>query len=289
MDLSSPRGPGLLSAGLARERPAGGGGREWKWREALDQFFYPVTSRKDFMGLAVSIDDVEGREIAPGVIERVLLKPEQTNGRPSGDLTVKHYTLSKGGTLSIGSRDAEHLEYVITGTVLRPRAERSRYLFANTVVLAPYGTSTVYIQAGEGEARILSHVYSIPNPTKGWGRADSQELEDYWGERQSHAPMPAAAKMHRMGGVSPQLKDITLHTNPAETAYFMRGRGTMRSGDRVYDVSPGSLVYTMEHELHEIRNSDIINDPLHYIVIEFHDHDPSWTRVSTWPRVKYHW
>ncbi len=45
----------------------------------------------------VNVEDVPGREIAPGVVERVLMKKSEAD--PEGMVSAHHYTLTDGGTL----------------------------------------------------------------------------------------------------------------------------------------------------------------------------------------------
>jgi len=58
----------------------------------------------------VHIDDVEPVEIAPGVVERVLMKPEQST--PPG-FGARHYTLTNGGTVVFDEPMTEWQHYII--------------------------------------------------------------------------------------------------------------------------------------------------------------------------------
>jgi mannose-6-phosphate isomerase-like protein (cupin superfamily) len=226
------------------------------------------------MGFGIHIDEVEGEEIAPGVIERVLFRPEQTGRGPPGQLSVKHYTLSKRAKLTLQVAEAERLDFIISGALLIPRGgARDRYYFSNTAILAPLGTSGTYIHGGETEARLVSFAYTVPDPspTKRYMSKHVAPLADYWGESQGVPGYLRIGSMHRIGGDSFQIKDRVLHTNPEETAYFLRGWGKMQAGDKVYDVQPGSLVYAEDGEEHEIMKDDE-SPPQNYIIIEYH-HD----------------
>ena len=60
----------------------------------------------------INIKDVEGTEIAPGVIERILLKPDDS--KPGG-LGAKHYTLTKGGEVFFNDYLTEYQHYILFG------------------------------------------------------------------------------------------------------------------------------------------------------------------------------
>ena len=66
------------------------------------------------MKMLVNIDDVQTVKLTPGVEERVLLRPELTD---SGDLTVKHHTLTEGEIAFI-EEGVEYQHYIISGCAL---------------------------------------------------------------------------------------------------------------------------------------------------------------------------
>jgi mannose-6-phosphate isomerase-like protein (cupin superfamily) len=230
------------------------------------------------MGFCINVDEVKGKEIARGVVERVLFHPEQTGKGPPGKLSVKHYTLTKGATINLREPGAERLDFIIGGAILIPRGgARDRYWFSNTAILVPLDKSSTYIHGGEIETRIVSHSYTVPDPSpsKKYLHSHVQELADYWAENQGVPGHLRIGTMHRIGGDSFQIKDRILHTNPEETAYFMRGQGRMQSGDKVYNVRPGTIVYTEDCEEHEIvRDKD--SPPMNYIIIEYHHDNGSY-------------
>ena len=59
--------------------------------------------------------------------------------------------------------------------------------------------------------------------------------------------------------------------------YFLRGPGEAVSGNNRYKVKPGSLVYAKEGDMHGIYNTNT-ELPLQYFVLEFIEHDKSWTQ-----------
>ena len=78
------------------------------------------------MGFCNNVEELTGEEISPGVVRRVLLKPDDTGKGPPGDLTVSHYTLSKGGVLDFDEKGVEFQHFIISG---------SNYLVSNTFTL----------------------------------------------------------------------------------------------------------------------------------------------------------
>lgn len=92
------------------------------------------------MSYCVNVKDVKGKEIANGVTERILLKPENTGASLSGDLTVKHYILEKDEVLELKNDNVERQDYVIMGSVFFG----GRYLHGNTTILPPSGAKVKY-------------------------------------------------------------------------------------------------------------------------------------------------
>lgn len=223
------------------------------------------------MGFSINIDEVEGKKIAPGVIKRNLLKPENTGRGPPGDLTVNHYILTDGGKLTLDKPDVEFQDYIISGTAFFGR----RYLHANTTIFVPSASKHTYIQAGESELRILSHTYTVPHPSHRWCKTRMSQLTFPLGSEQLMTEeFHALTGAHRFHALDIQEYDVPEHTNPEETAYFMRGTGKMRSGDDWYDVRPGTLVYVEEEATHEIR----CNHPTQYFVMEYVEQDKMWSQ-----------
>ena len=88
-------------------------------------------------------------------------------------------------------------------------------------------------------------------------------------------------KINRNGGhaIDIQAWDRGPHTNPEETAYFMRGTGEMLVGETWYKVKPGSLVYSGEGETHAIKNTKKDGFSLQYYVMEYAEQYPRvWNR-----------
>jgi quercetin dioxygenase-like cupin family protein len=82
----------------------------------------------------------------------------------------------------------------------------------------------------------------------------------------------------RFHAIDVQTWDRQEHTNPEETAYFMRGRGEMTVEGERYEVRPGTLVYVEEGATHSIRNIDERGSPLHYYVMEYTEQDRMWNQ-----------
>jgi mannose-6-phosphate isomerase-like protein (cupin superfamily) len=226
------------------------------------------------MGFCVNISEVEGEEVSPGVIRKVLLKPEDTGRGPPGDLTIIHYTLKDGGALVLDEPGVEYQDYVVCGSVLFGR----RYLHGNTTVFAPSGGSHRYIHAGESEARIVSTTYSVPRPSHRWCKTRVAQLTEAHEQQLMTEEFHALTGARRFHAIDVQTWDRQEHTNPEETAYFMRGTGEMTVDGERYEVRPGTLVYVEEGATHSIRNTDERDSPLHYYVMEYTEQDRMWSQ-----------
>ena len=224
------------------------------------------------MGIGVNLDEVTAEEIAPGVIKRILLRPEQNGRGPPGDLTVTHYTLKDGGTLILNEPNVEYQDFIISGTALFGR----RYLHANTTIFVPSGKEHRYLHAGENDLRIISHTYTVPHPSHRWCKTRMSQLNfPMTSEQLMTEEFHGVVGAHRFHALDIQDHNVPEHTNPEETAYFMCGTADMRSGDNWYKVRPGSLVYVEEGDTHEIRKTG--EKPIHYFVMEYVEQDKMWS------------
>ena len=225
------------------------------------------------MGFCTNIDDVKGEEITPGVVKRVLMKPSQKGRGPPGKLTVTHYTLTQGGVLTLNEPGVEYQDYIVSGTSLWGK----RYLHANTTIFAPSESKHTYTHAGESDLRIVSHSYSVPHPSHKWCKTRIAQLIDPNEQQLMTEEFHALVGAQRFHALDVQTWDRPEHSNPEETAYFMRGNGEMLSGDKWYKVRPGSLIYVEEGASHAVRstNPDV---PLHYYVMEYVEQDKMWSQ-----------
>lgn len=246
----------------------------------------------------INVNDIPGKEIAPGVIERVLMTKEQ--GDDEGMCSAHHYTLCDGGALVIENPMTEYQHYIITG-----RTEQGT---ADTTYFSPAGTHDPVNQAkglrtqrfthvGEGETRIFTVAYQVTRPAFRWAKSRSRHLLQVPTSphktniqatqiftEEEHAIM-GALKMHALdiqthppfqhkGGFDEEGK-LRGHRNPAEIMFFLRGTGKAMAENVVYDVRPGSYLYTREGTLHGIWNPT--DDILEYICLELIEHDKTWT------------
>jgi mannose-6-phosphate isomerase-like protein (cupin superfamily) len=226
------------------------------------------------MAFCINVDEVSGEEVSPGVIKRVLLKPAQTGRGPPGDLTVTHYTLTDGGILTLEEPDVEYQDYIICGSALFGR----RYIHGNTTVFVPANGKHAYFHAGEGELRIISTTYAVPHPSHRWCKTRVAQLTQEYEQQLMTEEYHALTGAHRFHAIDVQTWDREEHTNPEETAYFLRGTGEMRAGDEWYPVRPGSLVYVEEGAIHEIRTVNEKGHPLQYYVMEYTEQDKMWSQ-----------
>lgn len=235
------------------------------------------------MGFCINVDEVPGDEVSPGVIKRVLLKPEQTGRGPPGDLTTTHYTLKNGGVLNLDEHGVEYQDYIVSGSVLFGR----RYIHGNTTVFAPSGGSHIYTHAGESEARIVSTTYSVPHPSHRWCKTRVAKLTEEYEQQLMTEEFHSLTGAHRFHALDVQTWDRDPHTNPEETAYFLRGEGEMLVGETWYKVRPGSLVYAEEGAIHGIRNAMGDGYSLQYYVMEYTEQDKMWSLRGHNPKITY--
>jgi len=94
-------------------------------------------------------------------------------------------------------------------------------------------------------------------------------------KEEEHAVMGAL----RMHGVDLQTNPpgycLPEHRNPEEVVYVLRGEGEAKSGNENHKIKAGSLVYTLEGEIHNVCNTHE-RLPLQYLVVEFIDHEKMW-------------
>jgi mannose-6-phosphate isomerase-like protein (cupin superfamily) len=242
----------------------------------------------------VNIADVQTLKLTLGVEERVLLRPELT---ASGDLTVKHHTLTRG-EIAFTEKSVEYQHYIISGCALM----RGRLLHGDTGIFVPgsnrFGEphKHVFTHAGEGTLRILTVIYKTPRPNFRWAKTRIKNLNQVNGSlggmfaqqiftEEEHAVM-GALRMHSLD-VQTHAPGVILpiHRNPEEFAYILRGTGEVFSGDNWVKVRPGSLVYTAESVPHAVKNTSE-ELPLQYVAFEFTRQDESWTEMGQGARAR---
>jgi len=243
------------------------------------------------------IDDVPAVEIAPGVVERILMKKDPNN--PFEHVEARHYTLTKGGTVVFDEEMTEFQHYIISGRTTRAPADTSLFMPAGShrPVNQVRGLRThSFTHAGEGETRIFTVAYRVPRPAFRWAKSRSKQLFQVLSPHQTgigytqlfteeeHAVM-GALRMHAVdmqthpagehkGGFDETGK-LRGHRNPEEIMFFLRGTGKAMAERIVYDVRPGSFLYTREGTEHGIWNTT--DDILQYICMECIKHDKCWT------------
>jgi len=248
----------------------------------------------------INVEDVSGKEIAPGVVERVLLKADQS--KPGG-LAVKHHVITKGGQVVFDDPLTEYQHYIIQGVAARG-GPNGDLVHSDSAIFVPCTdrfpeegkTPTakhIYAHAGEGELRILTLAYKVPKPAFRWAKSRTKNLfqvPQYHSSRQmvgytqlfteeEHAVM-GALRMHAVDlQTNPPGYSLPDHRNPEEIVYVLRGEGEALSGKETHKIKAGSLVYTAEGELHNVSNTHE-KLPLQYICVEFVDHVKMWAERS---------
>ena len=230
----------------------------------------------------VHIDDTKPVQTSKGVLERALLKPEDTKHH---DLVVKHFVVSPGSELRFTDQNVEYQHYVISGSGLWG----SRYLHSDTTIFVPgnKGVHTISAQ-GETEMHFITNIYKAPKPYFRWAKArvfhlyNSQytTLGSTIAQQLITEEQHAVSGAYRMHALDVQTtmphNEMSPHTNPEETMYFLRGEGEALSEGERFKVRPGSFVYTALDVEHGIFNTHP-SIPLQYYVLEYIEHDKAWT------------
>ena len=170
---------------------------------------------------------------------------------------------------------------------------RNRFHHSDTALFVPgcsrFGERPQHTLAhtGETELRIVTAIYRTPHPNFRWAKTRSKNLyqsgpvnlglinNQQLFTEEEHALM-GALRMHAIDvQTHAPLMAYPEHRNPEEIIYVLRGTGEILSAGERHRVSPGSLVYTKEGDVHGIFNtSDSL--PLQYFVLEFIEHDVMW-------------
>lgn len=248
------------------------------------------------------IDDVPAVEMAPGVVERVLMGPDQSN--PLARVEAKHYVLTNGGTVVFDEPMTEFQHYIISGSAL----VGGSLMHQDTGVFMPAGTHNPVNQMiglrkhsisniGEGETRIFTLAYKVPRPAFRWAKSRSKNLLQVPSKHQTgmgYTQLFTEEEHAVMGALRFHAVDMQTHTghthkhtidkktgkrkggrNPEEAVYILRGTGETLFEDIVKSVRPGSFCWTPEGGEHGIYNPT--DDILQYICMEFIHHDECWT------------
>lgn len=235
------------------------------------------------MKMHLHIDDVKPVETSKGVLERFLLRPEDTKHR---NLVVKHFTVGAGGKVSFTDQNAEYQHYVISGCGNWGR----QIVHSDTAIFVPGNkVPTTIAQAGETELRLITHIYKAPKPYFRWAKARAFNLyqsqyvtlsPSVIGQQLITEEQHAISGAYRMHALDVQtnapLNELPAHTNPEETMYFLRGEGEALSEGVRQKVRPGSFVYTPLDVEHAIYNTHKTL-PLQYFVLEYIEQDKAWT------------
>ena len=244
----------------------------------------------------VHIDDVPAVEIAPGVVERVLMRPDQST--PPG-FGARHYTLTNRGTVVFDEPMTEFQHYIISGHVVGAHQDTTIFVPAgdhNKAQQLAGKRKHSFTNWGEGETRIITLTHRVPRPAFRWAKSRRINLfeipsphAERWGvtqlfKEEAHAIM-GALRMHAIDvQTHPGHHHHPKHRNPegrlGEVLYFLRGTGEAIAEGVRYKVRPGSFCYSGMRRgelggVHGIYNPT--DDILQYFVVELVEQDKSWT------------
>jgi len=248
------------------------------------------------------IDDVPAKEIAPGVVERILMEPDPD--RPLDRVGARHYVLTNGGTVVFNEPMTEFQHYIVSGCALMG----GRVVHQDTGMFMPAGTHDPESQniglrrhsitnAGESETRIFTLAYRVPRPAFRWAKSRTKNLYQVLTPHQTgmgYSQLFTEEEHAVMGALRMHAVDMQTHSghthkhvidpktgrriggrNPEEAIYILRGAGETMFEGVVKPVRPGSYCWTPEGEEHGIYNTS--DDILEYICMEFVHHDDCWT------------
>ena len=239
----------------------------------------------------INIKDVQGNQISPGVVERVLLDSVVSN---LGGPEVRHYVLSPGGGVEFGLPLTEYQHYIVQGCAAQGSPNGSLLHQDSAWFVpcnAPWGGTPArkhsLYHTGEGDVHILTVSYKTPRPAYRWAKSRSRNLHEIRQPHSSsslvdyvqifseeeHASM-GALRMHALdvqtnprGGIHQD------HRNPEEVIYVLRGRGEANSDGENFRIGPGSMIYTPEGAVHGIQK---VEETIQYLVVEFVDQPKMW-------------
>jgi mannose-6-phosphate isomerase-like protein (cupin superfamily) len=229
------------------------------------------------------IDDVKPVEVSKGVWERTLLGPDDTSHH---NLTVKHQVVKPGTSVTFDDQMSEYQHYVISGCALWGGI----FAHSDTAIFVPGNKAGYTIeQAGETDLHLYTSIYKAPKRYFRWAKARAFNFFEaqYTSFRattinrqliteEQHA-ISGAYRMHGLDiQITPPHNEVSPHTNPEESMYFLRGWGEALSEGQRIKVSPGSFVHTPVDVQHGIFNPyDKI--AVEYFVLEYIEHDKAWT------------
>lgn len=232
--------------------------------------------------MQIHIDDVLPKEDVPGVLERVLLPPEQSATK---ELSVSHYMISPSVEMRFDGEDIEYQHYIISGCGFW----RNRLVHSDTALFIPANRNPHSIRnLGEEDLRIITHAYKLPRQNFKWAKAGASHLYQVKiniAAEMVHQQLFTEAEHVLLGAMRSHALDvqthsphgvIPVHKNPEETMYFLRGIGEAHSEGARFKVRPGSFVYTPEGETMGIFNTHD-KYPLQYLCMEFMEQDKGWS------------
>jgi len=232
-----------------------------------------------------NLKDVEGKEVAPGVMERILLSPNETGSKA---LTVIHAVIDsecKYGPIRTGAGEA--FVYCISGHgdltyrgIYVPQYFTLCEFEGDKFSLIPPARDYYFLCRGEGALRVLIVHYKLPKmQPKGMVELfskDSPPRMDYVPGCNSRVLLPPevlrAKGMEVFSNIEheteqPGRKSRQLISAKTENLnYIIRGQAKFKVGTKEYTLIPGTLVYggpPPEERTHE----NVANDVLVYLDI----------------------
>jgi mannose-6-phosphate isomerase-like protein (cupin superfamily) len=226
------------------------------------------------------IDDVIGKKVAPGVIERTAISPEETASKA---LTVTHAVIEPGckyGPLQTGAGEAfaycisGHADLIYKG-IYAPQLFTLCDFEGGRFSLIPPARDYYFLCRGEGPLRVLVVHYKLPKmQPKGMVELFNKDMPprtDYIPGSISRVILPPEVlrvKGMEMFSNIEHETDAPKHTvvwTPSPKAervdYFIRGHAKFTVADKRFEVGPGTVVYggpPPEKRVQENSDDDVL-------------------------------
>lgn len=209
-----------------------------------------------------NIKDIEAKEISPGVMERILVKPEETVSKITG---IKHLTIETRKKYASESGASETILYAISGYgnlgysgIFVPRYHVLFEFEGGKFSIMPPSRKFFVENVGEGLFRVLMIYYRLPKMVS---KGSVEIFDKDFPPRQDRLactdslvllpPEMVIAKglekfsvleyeiYHPYGGK----REWTSASNVESCFYVLRGEGKATIDNKEYEITAGSAVY----------------------------------------------
>jgi len=230
-------------------------------------------------------DKVSEKKVQKNTYAKTLLSRDESDSKK---VAVEHLRIEEDGEYLVEKKKRmEYVVYVISGRGLwqwdgdNREATRGRILYTDTAAWDAEG-GFLLSNSGEGDLRVLLISTTVKTDHYEFARtrmghlqtAEESFLAGYIARQFFEEEEMVIAGSLRCHGLDVETLapeyEASLHRDPEEVLYVLRGEGEIESGGERKKVKPGTLVYTPAGVLHGIWNTSR-TDNMQYMVIEFID------------------